>query len=568
MSVSNFVGRLPLEQKMIFLICCKRTGSGEKKESFMFSRVISGIICGADSRLVHVEADISNGFPSYTMVGYLASEVRESRDRVITALKNSGFVLKPAKVTVNLSPADFRKEGTAFDLPVAAALMAATGYVPSKYFQDTMMIGELGLDGTVSGVRGVLPLVCRAREQGLKRCIVPSANVCEASVVRGIDVFGVRDLKQLILWLRDEDALGDDGQDMFQAQSSAGGILRREQAVLSDEDICRPGCKSLYDFGDLRGQEGLKQAIETAVAGMHHLLLVGAPGSGKSMAAACVPSILPEMTFEESLEVTKIYSIAGLTENHPGLIKKRPYRQPHHTISPSAMVGGGFIPVPGEISLAHHGVLFLDELAEFNPKLIEMLRQPLENRNITINRVHGTYVFPGDFMLIAAMNPCPCGYYPDRQRCRCSPSQIRHYLGRISFPILDRFDMGYEVLSVDFKKTGKNTKCRTSAMMRENVEKARQIQLERFKNEAFNFNAQMTPEALAKYCPLSESCHDMLMDACDRERISVRGSHKIIRTARTLADLEGGGPIRERHLAGALGMRSLDEKYWQGEVWL
>lgn len=518
----------------------------------MFSKVISGIICGADSRLVHVEADISDGFPSYTMVGYLASEVRESRDRVLTALKNSGFILKPAKVTVNLSPADFKKEGTAFDLPVAAALMAAAGHVPSKRLRDSLIIGELSLDGTVSGVRGILPLVCEARERGIRRCLVPMANIREGTLVEGIEVFGVRNLVQLIQWLQENTELATACQGVEDA----------------DEGISRPGCSDTYDFGDLYGQEGLKNAVEAAVAGMHHLLLVGAPGSGKSMAAACVPSVLPEMTFEESLEVTKIYSIAGLTGSHTGLIRKRPYRQPHHTISPSAMVGGGYVPVPGEISLAHHGVLFLDELAEFSPRLIEMLRQPLENRYITINRVHGTYVFPGNFMLLAAMNPCPCGYYPDRQRCRCSASQIRHYLGHISFPILDRFDMGYEVTAVDLKKCQGRAGGKTSAMMRENIEKARQIQLERFKGEKFKFNSQMTSETLQKYCPLSRECSDMLMDACERNKISVRGSHKIIRTARTLADLDTCENIEEKHLAGALGLRGLDEKYWQGEVWL
>ncbi len=514
----------------------------------MFSRVISGIICGAEGRLVNVEADITSGFPSYTMVGYLASEVRESRERVVTALKNAGVTMKPARITVNLSPADFRKEGTAFDLPVAAALLAASGNVPAKMLEDSMIIGELGLDGSVGGVRGVLPMVCEARDLGLKRCIVPYVNAGEGAVVDGIDVLGVRSLSELIEWLRGN----------LQLSPHTGDV-----AICAD-NISRPGCRDSYDFADLYGQEGLKCAIEAAVAGMHHLLMVGVPGSGKSMAAACVPSILPEMTFEECLEVTKIYSIAGLTGERGGLIDKRPFRQPHHTISATAMVGGGLVPMPGEISLAHHGVLFLDEMAEFNPHLLEMLRQPLENRCITINRLHGSYVFPGNFMLLAAMNPCPCGYYPNRARCRCTPSQIRRYLGRISFPILDRFDMGYEVNAVDLKqhalKRGK-----TSEEMRRNIEAARQIQLERFRDEPFHFNGQMTSEALQRYCPLDAACTRLLEEACEREKFSVRASHKIVRTARTLADLEGSERIRERHLAGALGFRSLDEKFWRGE---
>lgn len=518
----------------------------------MFCRVNSGVICGVDSRLVQVEVDISSGFPSYTMVGYLASEVRESRDRVLTALKNSGFVMKPAKVTVNLSPANFRKDGTAFDLPVAAALMAAAGYVPIQQLQHTMIVGELGLDGAVCGVRGVLPLVLEARARGMKCCVVPMVNVREGAVVDRIRVLGVRTLAQFIRWLR--------GDEELESVSQETGVL--------DESICRPGCGSNFDFSDLYGQETLKQVIETAVAGMHHLLLVGAPGSGKSMAAACVPSILPEMTFEEQLEVTKIYSIAGLIGNEGGLICKRPFRQPHHTIPAAAMVGGGVVPMPGEISLAHHGVLFLDELAEFSPKLIEMLRQPLENRCITINRVQGSYVFPGDFMLLAAMNPCPCGHYPDRERCRCSSSQIRHYLGHISFPILDRFDMGYEVPTVDLKSDRYHKQGRSSAVMRENIERARQIQNERFRSEKFHFNAQMPSNVLKKYCPLDKYCEDMLAEVCQTHRISVRGSHKIIRTARTLADLDGCIHIQESHLAAAVGIRCLDEKYWQGELWV
>jgi len=517
----------------------------------MFSRVISGIIYGADSRTVYVEADISNGFPSYTMVGYLASEVRESRDRVMTAMKNSGFSMRPAKITVNLSPADFRKEGTAFDLPVAAALMAAAGHVPEQKLKDTMLIGELGLDGSVGGVRGVLALVCEARAQGLKRCIVPFENVNEGAVVKGIDVLGVRSLTQLTDWLRDREVIMPVSGEAAAVQAS----------------VSRPGCRDIYDFKSLYGQECLKDAIEVAVAGRHHLLMVGAPGSGKSMAALCVPSVLPEMSFEECLEVTKLYSISGMLGKYGGLIKKRPFRQPHHTISPSAMVGGGSVPVPGEISLAHHGVLFLDELAEYNPRLIEMLRQPLENRYITINRVHGTYIFPGNFMLIAAMNPCPCGYYPDRMRCRCSASQIRRYLGHISFPILDRFDMGCIVSAVDMNHTGENRPCKSSAQMKENILKTQKIQAERFKHETYHYNAEIRAEDIKKYCIQEKTAAEMFAEACIKNRISVRSSHKILRTARTLADIDECDWIGDKHVAAALGYKSLDGKYWQGEIW-
>lgn len=516
----------------------------------MFSRVHSGIICGADSRMVQVEVDISNGFPAYTMVGYLASEVKESRERVITALKNSGFILKPAKITVNFAPADFRKDGTAFDLPVAAALMAAADFVPVKQLEDTMVVGELGLDGTVTGVRGVLPLVFEAKACGMKRCIVPFVNACEGAVIEGIEVIGIRNLMQFIQWLR--------------GNEDVAPTIAKDRSM--DGHICRPGCNEAYDFGDLYGQEVLKQTIEAAVAGMHHLLLIGPPGTGKSMAAACVPSVLPDMTFEESIEVTKLYSIAGLTGSG-GLITKRPFRQPHHTIPAAAMVGGGVVPTPGEISLAHRGVLFLDELAEFNSQLIEMLRQPLENRCITINRVQGSYVFPGDFMLIAAMNPCPCGYYPDKSRCRCSDAQIKRYLGKISFPILDRFDIAYEVNSVDLR-TSKHQKInRTSAQIRQRVEAARKIQLERFKDENFYFNSQIRTELLEKYCPLDTNCRMLLEDRCEAYRISARGGHKIIRTARTLADLDGCAAIEERHILTAADMKCMNGWYWHGGTW-
>lgn len=356
----------------------------------MFSQVYSGTVCGADGQIVLVEADVSNGFPSYTMVGYLASEVKEARERVLTALKNAGVPAVSGKIIVNLSPAGIRKEGTAFDLSIAAAMLVSMSVVPAKAVEDTLILGELSLDGTVRSIRGVLPIVSEANHRGIHECIVPVENANEAALVKGMKVYGCSSLVQMMAW--------------FKGEKTPVCTVYQKRTQKTD--------MTYRDFVQVSGQELMKEAIETAVAGRHHLLLTGAPGSGKSLAISCIPSILPEMTDEEQMEVTKLHSIAGLLNADDGLVTKRPFRQPHHSISVYAMVGGGTVPKPGEISLAHKGVLFLDEFAEFNRKVIDALRQPLENRSVVINRVQGNYVFPGDFMLVAAMNPCPCGHYP------------------------------------------------------------------------------------------------------------------------------------------------------------
>lgn len=518
----------------------------------MFSSVISGLVQGADCRLIRVEVDISNGFPAYMMIGCLASEVKESRDRVTTALKNAGVILKPARITVNLSPGDLRKAGTIFDLPIAAALMAAAGFIPYDALQDAMLIGELGLDGTVCGTRGILSLVYEAKNAGIKRCIIPEENYEEAVLIRDIEVISVSSLGELI--------------DLFK------GIITIKPAMIGstvvEDRVIRPGCSELCDFGDLRGQEGLKRAIEVAVAGFHHLLMVGPPGTGKSMAASCIPSILPDMNFDESVEVTRLYSIAGLLGNQGGLITKRPFRQPHHTITPQAMVGGGAIPMPGEISLAQNGVLFLDELGEYNPTIIETLRQPLENRNIMINRINGSSVFPGNFMLVAAMNPCPCGFYPNRERCSCTSAKIRHYLRHVSHSILDRFDLGYEVPELNTSKIDGLKLGRNSKSIKKNIERAWQIADKRYADRDFRFNSQIPAADVQLYCKMDDQAKSMLQMVCEDKLLTMRGKNKLIRVARTIADLDESSEINGHHMAEAIGLRSLDEKYWQGELWI
>lgn len=509
----------------------------------MFSQVYSGTVCGAEGRIVLVEADVSQGFPSYTMVGYLASEVREARERVWTSLKNAKVPLYNGRIMINLSPAGIRKEGTAFDLSIAAAMLASMQIVPAEAVGDMVILGELSLDGTVRSVRGVLPVICAAKDAGILKCVVPAENMKEAALVKGMTVYGCRSLQDMIAWLQ--------------------GKLTLESAVYTGQKSSSP--VQTTDFIEVKGQEFLKSAIETAVAGRHHLMLTGAPGAGKSLAVSCIPSILPPMNDEEQMEVTRLHSIAGLLDANEGLITRRPFRQPHHSISIHAMVGGGTVPRPGEISLAHKGVLFLDEFAEFDRRVIDALRQPLESRYIVIDRIHGNYVFPGDFMLVACMNPCPCGYYPDRQKCRCTHRMIRNYISRVSGPILDRFDIGIEVRPVPLMESLDIKPGRSSGQMYANILRALEAQKERFHGEVYQYNSQIASGDLNKYCELSSDAKKMLLCTVRRQGISMRGYHKILKTARTAADLEGSSRIEEPHVAGAISFRSLDQAYWTGE---
>lgn len=508
----------------------------------MFSKVFSAAIHGIDGMIVSVEADVSDGLPVFDMVGFLGSEVKEARERVKIALRNSGFRIPAKRITVNLSPADIRKEGTAFDLPVAIAILGAFGYLPEESLKDILIIGELSLNGKVNKVNGVLPIVYCAKEQGFKKCIIPMENGREGAVVEGIETYGVSTLAEVVEFLNDEEKL--------------------KPLCISRENIFQNiSHNESMDFSDVTGQKAARRAIEIAVAGMHNILMIGPPGSGKTMMAKRIPTIMPELSFKESMEISKIYSIAGLMDKQ-GLILRRPFRSPHHTITTTALVGGGRIPRPGEVSLADQGVLFLDELPEFQKNTIEVLRQPLEDRAVTISRLNGTYRYPANFMLAAAMNPCNCGYYPDRNRCNCSTNQVKRYLGKISQPLLDRFDICIEALEINYKELAIKQKVESSEEIRNKVRIARDIQINRYKDQNIYFNSQLNPRTMKTYCKLDKKDQDLLEQAFIKMNLSARAYHRILKVARTIADLDQSQQIKSKHISEAICYRSLDQKYF------
>lgn len=511
----------------------------------MYSYVLSSTVCGVEGFDIGVEADVSSGLPVFDMIGYLGSEVKEARERVRTALRNSGFVLPAKRITVNLSPADMHKEGSAFDLAIAVAILTAIGYISQKQVDEYLILGELGLNGEVRCVNGVLPMLSHAHTAGICKAIVPAANVYEGAVLQGMQVYGVHTLKDVVSFF-----VSQDSGKVVQSLSVDVESLFQQDAVYDS------------DFSEIVGQTYAKRGLEIAAAGFHNILLIGPPGGGKSMMAKCMPSILPRLTLSESIEITKIYSVKGLLAEGQSLVTRRPFRAPHHTLSRTALTGGGRNPVPGEMSLAHNGVLFLDELPEFNREAIEVMRQPLEDRQVTISRVRAAYTFPADFMLVAAMNPCPCGYYPDRIRCHCSETQIKRYLDKVSQPMLDRMDLCVETSAVPYEQLCVQTVAESSDKIRVRVEKAQRIQKQRYCDCGILFNSQLSVKQIEQFCQLHETEKLFIKEAMRQFEFSARAYHRILRVVRTIADLAECERIGQEHLCEAIAYHNGNLKFW------
>lgn len=505
----------------------------------MYSIVSTAVLYGIEAIPVAIEADVGSGMPSFEMVGFLASEVKEAKERVKTALRNCGYQLPPKHITISFSPAAIRKAGAGFDLAIAIAILTALGEVSQDCVKDKFFLGELSLSGKVLPVRGVLPMAAQMSESGYRQCVVPMENQKETLLLSQIQVVGVSHLQETVAYLKG----------------------KKQQSINIEETISKT--VKMPDFSEVNGQKAMKRACEVAVAGRHNFMMVGPPGAGKTMIAKRIPSILPPMSEKEQLEVSKIYSVCGMLDEKEGLIKKRPFRNPHHTISTAGMAGGGSVPRPGEISLAHGGVLFLDELTEFQKSTLEILRQPLEEHQIRLVRAHGNYCYPADFMLVAAMNPCSCGYYPDVQKCRCSTAEIKHYQNKISQPLLDRIDICVEAKAIEYAQLTQREQNESSAQIRTRVLQAQERQKIRYRNQSYQYNSQIPSKDIPVFCTLDEQQQKEMKQIYERLELSVRSYHKILKTARTIADLEGKEQIRMEHLYEAVCYRTLDKKFWE-----
>lgn len=507
----------------------------------MYSSVLSGVLYGLKAEIVRVEVDVGNGIPSFEMSGFLSNEVKEARERVRVAIRNSGYELPPQRIVVNISPADIRKCGTGFDLPIALAILSANGYIDEVNVDNMIILGELSLDGSINGVSGVLPCVCEAKKSGISKALIPVSNYNEGRIVEKVNIIPTNSLKMAVQYINN-------------------GIIENQRQ--DNPEQCRTIDKQEINYADICGQEAAKRATMIAVAGMHNIMYIGPPGSGKTMMAKRIPSIMPDMTFDEKLAVTNIYSVAGQLGEYGGMIEDRPFRAPYHNVTKSSFFGGGMFPRPGEITLAGKGVLFLDEMTEFKPEILEGLRQPLEDKDITIVRMGGTYTYPADFMLVGAMNPCKCGYYPDRSRCNCSEQDIKRYIGKISMSLWDRFDMciktdeiGYEQI----KCSSDNGNVPDSESMKQAVMRARLAQLKRFNGMNIKYNSQMSTGDMKKFCRLGEEEEKLIKRIFAKKRLTARGYSKILKTARTIADIDGNVNITTANISEAFYYRGIPE---------
>lgn len=507
----------------------------------MLAKTKSYALDGLVGYAVDVEVDINNGLPGYELVGLASTATKESKERVRSAIKNSGYFYPTKRLTVNLAPADTKKEGPSFDLPIALGILAASGQLEGKRYKDYVFVGELSLDGKLRHVNGIMPILISAMQNGEKRFVIPKDNEREASYIDGIEVYALETLRQAVDFLQ--------GEEIQPVETS------------SYQSTCIAHGYGI-DFADVKGQAVAKRALEIAVAGGHNVLMIGPPGAGKTMLAKCVPTIMPEMTFEEAVEVTKVHSVAGILDDSVGIVTTRPFRTPHHTTTVPALIGGGTKAKPGEVSLANHGVLFLDEMPEYSRHALETLRQPLEDRKVTVSRVAQSVEYPANFMLIASLNPCPCGNFGSKtQICRCTPQQIHNYVAKLSGPLMDRIDLQIEVDNITFDEFRTRAEAESSATIKARINAVREIERNRFKDDGILTNAEMSTAQINKYCKIDKDSERLLSKAFERLNLSARGTTRILKVARTIADMEGAQDIKPQHIAEAIQYRGLDRKY-------